>query len=401
MGTQSKKRGLYGIRELGRTLNPKTIAVAGASATAGSFANNTQINLRGFKGDLYYINPKYEEIDGTACYPTVADLPVAPDLVICCLPRPIVEEIVLACAEKGVGGMILFASGYKETAIPERIEAEKRLTEIAESENIRLIGPNSIGIYNVASGAAFTFTPGTARPGLEAGHLGIVAQSGALGTALAQCIETGVGISHFLPCGNSCDVDVCDLVNYLVEEPSTKAVTCLLEGVKDGARLIELGWRSIEHDTPVVWYKTGVGEISTQAALSHTGTLVGAAEAYDAAFRKTGMVAVANIEHLIETAQFLAKAGKPSTPGVGIIVGSGGSGIMCSDKAEEYGVSLPQPKGKTLEILEGIVPEFGSTANPIDVTAEALRNPDLFRNSVAAVLEDPEYGVLAMPQTVA
>ena len=401
MSSKGKKRDLYGVKELGRTINPKTIAVAGASATAGSFANNTQVNLKSFKGDLYYINPKYEEIDGVACYPTVADLPVAPDLVVCCLPRPLVEETVLACAEKGVGGMILFASGYKETAIPERIEAEKRLTEIAESENIRLIGPNSIGIYNVASGAAFTFTPGTTRPGLDAGRIGIVSQSGALGTALAQCIETGIGISHFLPCGNSCDVDVCDLVNYLVEEPSTKAVTCLLEGVKDGARMIELGWRSLEHDTPVVWYKTGVGEISTQAVLSHTGSLVGTAEAYDATFRKTGMVAVQNMEHMIETAQFLAKAGKPSAPGVGIIVGSGGSGIMCSDKAEEFGVPLPQPKGKTLEVLEEIVPEFGSTANPIDVTAEALRNPDFYSRSVAAVLEDPDYGVLAMPQTVA
>lgn len=401
MATKSKKRDLYGVKELGRLINPKTIAVVGASATKGSFANNTQTNLKTFKGDLYYVNPKYNEIDGIACYPSVKDLPVSPDCVICCLPRIAVEEAVLACADKGAGGVIIFASGYKETGLADRIEEEARLTEIAETRNIRIIGPNSIGIYNVAANAAFTFTPGTNRPELKVGPIGIVSQSGALGTALAQCVDTGVGFSHFLPCGNSCDVDVCDLVNYLVEEPNTRAVTCLLEGVKNGARLIELGWRSLEHDTPVVWYKTGVGEISTQAVLSHTGTLVGTHEAYEAAFRKTGMVTIDNMEHLIETAQFLAKAGKPKAQGAGIIVGSGGSGIICSDKAEEFGVSLPQPQGKTLEILKRVVPEFGSAANPVDVTAEVLRQPQYYRDCIAAILDDPDYGVLAMPQTVA
>jgi len=399
----ASKRGLYGRAELERLINPRAIAVAGASATAGSFGHRTAANLATFRGNVYLINPRYEQIEGKPCYPSLKALPVVPDCVISALPRDAVEPLVEEAAALGVGGVIIYASGYAETGLKDRIALQARLTAIAQSGPTRIMGPNTIGFYNVGAGAAFTFNPETAYADAKVGPLGLVSQSGALGFAIAQVIKTGVAFSHFLTCGNQCDVDVLDLANYLVEHEGTRALGCLLEGVSDGERLIELGYRGLKADKPIVMYKTGTGQIGAKAVLSHTGSLVGSNEAYKAAFARTGIVSVDAYERLVETAYFFAKVPRPDPkrPGVAIISGSGGAGIVCADKAELHGVPLPQPRGETRAVLRAIIPEFGSANNPVDVTAQSLANPDSYRRCVTVMRDDPDYGCLVVPQTVA
>ncbi|MFO1189579.1 MAG: acetate--CoA ligase family protein [Alphaproteobacteria bacterium] len=397
------KRGLYGRAELERLINPSSVAVAGASATVGSFGHRTAANLAPFKGSTYLINPRYEEIEGKPCYPSLKALPVVPDCVICTLPRDAVEPLVEESASLGVGGVIVYASGYAETGIRDRIALQARLAAMVRGAKTRLMGPNTIGFYNVGSGAAFTFNPETAVAGARPGPLGLVSQSGALGFAIAQVIKTGVSFSHILTCGNQCDVDALDLANYLVENPETRAIACMLEGVPDGERLIELGYRGLAADKPIVMYKTGTGKTGAEAVRAHTGSLVGSNDAYAAAFARTGIIGVDAYERLVETAYFFAKAPRPDIkkPGVAIISGSGGAGIVCADKAELHGVPLPKPRGKTRAVLRSIIPEFGSANNPVDVTAQSLANPESYRRCVSVMRDDPDYGCLVVPQTVA
>src|SRR5262249_28068120 len=231
----------------------------------------------------------------------------------------------------------------------------------------RLIGPNCIGIINNLQRNAMAFQPGYENLRHVAGSIGVVSQSGAMGYTLLLGQLRGVGFSHYFAVGNQADVDICDFISYLVDDEDCRAILCLFEGVKSGKRLLQAGERALKADKPVVVYKMANSQAAGRAAMSHTGSLLGANAAYQAAFARTGMVAVDDLEDMLEAASFFAKVPtRPPGRGVGVVVTSGGAGVIAADKAEAAGVELPQPEGETKARLEKEVPEFGSTANPCD-----------------------------------
>jgi acyl-CoA synthetase (NDP forming) len=390
-------RALYRHADLHRLLDPATIAVVGASPRAGSFGQRVLENLRDFRGTVYLVNARHERIGDHACSPSLAALPAVPDCVIVAAPREEIESIVEECGRLGVGGMVVFASGFAEMGTADRIAEQARLVNKARRLGVRLAGPNCIGIVNWRTGAVGTFIgPLRPRPS-NAPAVGLVSQSGALGFALAQAVEHGAVFSHVLTCGNSADVDVADYIAYLAEDLGCAAIACVFEGMNDPLRLIEAATIARAAGKAVVVFKIATGEQGAAAAMSHTGSLAGANDAYAAAFEKAGIVVVEQFEALVETAAFFAKSGRCQQPGVAVVSTSGGAAIMAADKAEQHGLSLPQPALETTAVLLSRIPDFGSARNPCDITAQAVTDPESFAACTGALLSDPAYGALVVP----
>jgi acetyltransferase len=385
-------RELYGAAELERLINPGVVAVVGASDAAGSFGQRTLANMADFSGDVIAINPKYRSLMGRPCVPSLADMSRSPDCVVVCTARGSVQGIIEAAGAVGAGGAIVYASGFSETGKPERIAEQAELVAAGRRVGVKIAGPNCVGIANTRSRAGMNFMPDYAGMGHRHGPIAIVSQSGALGYTVLQAMERGVGFSHYLAAGNSADVDVADYIAYAAENDDIRAIIALFEGVADGARFLKAAGRARDAGKALIVYKAGNSEISSQAALSHTGTMVGAAAAYRAAFDRVGAVVVDDLELVLEMASYFARSGVYRGGGVGVLSTSGGAAVICADKAEARGVALPALAADTAAKLHTVVPEFGSVANPADLTAEVLKTAATFAFCLDAFLDDPAYG---------
>ncbi len=396
---RTKRTGVYSREQLTRLLHPSSIAVIGASSRAGSFGERVLHNMRHYAGRAYPVNGRYQTIGDRTCYPNVRDLPEVPDCAVITAAREAVEEIVLDCAKAGVGGAIIFASGYSETGKDERTAQQERLAAIAQESGLRIVGPNCIGVVNALLDSRVTFMDITPIPQPERHAVGVISQSGALGMALAQGVVRGLSVSHVLTSGNSCDVDMADFVNYLANDPACGSIACVFEGMATPQRLLLAAENAWAVDKPLVIFKMATGEQGAQAAMSHTGSMAGSHACYRAAFKRVGAVVVDDFEALMETAAFFAKAPPPKAAGAAIVAASGGAAIMAADRAEQHRVPMPQPMPNVRAILESRIPEFGSSRNPCDVTAQILSDPESLGICADALLSDPQYGVLVSPLT--
>jgi acyl-CoA synthetase (NDP forming) len=394
-------RPLYRHADLRRLLAPRSVAVLGVSSNPASFGTKTLDNLaKYFDGPVYPVNAKYEELMGRRCYPSVSSLPEPPDCVVIAVPRDAVEACVEECASAGVGGVVIYASGYAETGIPERIALQHRLVEIAQRSGMRIMGPNCMGFLNMNAMVLAAFSSimnNVRRP--ERPGIALVSQSGAIGFGLAQSMESGANIAHVATAGNSSDVDIADEVAFMAEEPSCSAIACVFEGLPDPTRFIEAAGIAWEKGKPLVVCKLGVGEQGAAMALSHTGSLTGSHAAYMAAFERAGIIVVNDLTELLETAAFFSKASEPAQAGVAVLTPSGGAAIAATDKAEAHGVPLPEPSPQARAVLARHIPEFGHVGNPSDVTAMVAVNQAAFIECCTALVADPQYGALVLPQT--
>ena len=400
--TPATMRVVYHHDDLRRLINPEIVAIVGASEARGSFGERTLSNMSDFTGKVYAINPKYRSLLGRPCVPSLVDMPESPDCVVLCVARPMVEGMIESAAAVKAGGVIVYASGFAETAKPDRIEAQQRLEQLALRTGVRVVGPNCVGLANTRCGAGLNFMPDYAGMGHRRGPIGIVSQSGALGYTVLQGMQRGVGFSHYLAAGNSCDVDVCDFISYLAEDDDTRSIICLLEGVKDGSRFLAAARKARAAGKALIVYKTGNSETSSKAAMSHTGTMVGSVVAYRTAIEEAGAIAVDSLEAVLETAALMAKSRPPSRgAGVGILSTSGGAAVICADKAEAHGVLLPAIEAKTDRALREVVPDFGSVGNPSDLTAEVLKTSETFGFCLDAFLNDQGFSALVLPMIFA
>ncbi|QHE84781.1 acetate--CoA ligase family protein [Hydrogenophaga sp. BPS33] len=398
MNPISSERAVYRRSDLVRLLEPKSICIVGASSREGAFGALTQANLAGYDGEILLVNSRYESIGDQRCYPSIRALPRVPDCVILAVGRDAVEGYVLECEELGVGGVIVYASGYAETSLPGRAELQQRLSAIAARSGVRILGPNCMGLANYAAETILSFvayTPGgVPRPV----SIGVASQSGALSNSLGQAAEQGVSFSHVLSTGNACDVDVADLVAYLAEAPHCRVIACVFEGLAQPRRLLEAAQIAWEAGRPLVVCKIATGQSGAEAAASHTGAMAGSNEAYRAAFESVGAIIVDRYEDILEVAGFFAKAPAPLAQGVAVISTSGGAAIMSADAAEARGVAMPQPRAEATRVLESRIPDFGSARNPCDVTAQVMADPESLEACAHALLADPAFGVLVMAQ---
>ncbi len=388
---------LHSPERLSRLLSPRSIAVVGASARAGSFGQRTLANLAGFLGAVHPVNPNYPELGGVTCYPSVSAIPESPDCVIVVVPREAVEAAVADCVQARVGGIVIYTSGFSETGKPEHMALQERVARLAREAGIPLIGPNCLGLFNAERQMSATFATTSRLPLLEGRPaIGMVSQSGAMGISLMQSVERGVRFSHLLTAGNSSDVDVADLLAYLAAQDSCSVVVCLFEGLAQPAKLLEAAAVARRHNKPVLVYKFATGDEGSAVAQSHTGSIAGSKAAYDALFEAAGFIQVQSLEGLIEAAHFFAKAPRPQADGLGVLTGSGGAAILLADNAEKHRLAVPQlgPQGQA--VLESQVPEFGAPRNPCDLTAQAMNSPSAFPLCCSAFLEDPGIGAIVV-----
>lgn len=397
----AESRPLYRHADLRRLLAPKSVAVIGVSSNAASFGSKTYDNLvKYFDGPVHAVNAKYDSLFGRPCHPSIAALPQVPDCVVVAVPRDAVEAAVEECAAGGVGGVVIYASGYAETALPDRVAMQRRLVEISKRSGMRIMGPNCMGFLNMNAMVLAAFSSimnNVRRP--ERPGIALVSQSGAIGFGLAQSMDSGANISYVATAGNSCDVDIADEIAFMAEEPGCAAIACVFEGLPDPTRFLEAAEIAWKAGKPLVVCKLGVGEKGAAMAMSHTGSLAGSHAAYMAAFERAGIIVVDDLTELLETAAFFAKAPAPSTSAVAVLTPSGGAAIASSDKAELHGVALPQPSAEARAVLARHIPEFGHVGNPSDVTAMVAVNPPAFVECCTALVADPQYGALVLPQT--
>ena len=398
----SANRKLYRQDELSPLFAPANIAIYGISPNPASFGAKTLANLSAYRGRKLLINPKYNKVGELPCHPSVAALPEKPDCAIIALPMEAVEAAVMECAAAGVPSAIVFASGYAEMNEPERIARQQRLTDIARESGMKILGPNCMGFMNFPALMMASFAAADLklevppRPGI-----GIASQSGALGYGLAQASQRGVTISHVLATGNGCDVNVADEVAWLAAQPACSAIVCVFEGLEDVQHLAQAGEVAWKADKPVIVHKLGTGPAGARAAISHTGSPAGSIDEYRRICADTGMIMVDDLEAVLETASFFAKAPRrPAARGVGVLSPSGGLGVSAADAAEKYGVSLPQPPADVLEVLEQLIPDFGSRRNPADVTAAVAGDLAKTAQCFHAMAGDPSYGALVFPQVL-
>ncbi|MFD1107903.1 acetate--CoA ligase family protein [Pseudoroseomonas ludipueritiae] len=383
---------------LRRLLHPRSIAVVGASTRAGAFGARVLENLEGFTGEIWPVNPRYDTLGGRRCYPSLAALPAAPDCVAIAAPREGVTAVLQDCLARSAGGAVVFAAGYAETGLPERVAEQEAVGALAG--RLPLLGPNCLGFGNFLLGAGVTFSGGP-KPLVPQGRaIGIVSQSGALGFALAQAVERGVAVSHVLTSGNAAGLDTADLVAYLAEEPGCAAIVCVLEGLAEPRRMLAAAGRAARAGKPLLVHKMASGEGGAAAALSHTGAVAGGHAVWRAALAEVGAILVDDFSALVETAAFFAKA--PAVPrgaGVAVVSTSGGAGILAADAAERHSISLPQPEEGAAAVLAARIPEYGSTRNPCDLTAQVLNDAEALLACTDALASDPGYGVLLYPNT--
>jgi acetate---CoA ligase (ADP-forming) len=396
-------RQVYRHADLHRLIEPQVIAVVGASTRVGSFGQRTLANLRRYTGRTYAVNVKHEGLmDGVPCYPTVRDLPEVPDCVVLAVGAELLPKALEECADRGVGGAIIYASGFAEIGTTAGRSAQDRIAAIGCAGGMRIVVPNCLGLVNTKLGAGLNFVPSFSQMKLIGGPVSVVSQGGGFGYALVQGMERGVGIGHFLSPGNSADVDVCDFIAYLAEDPQVRAIACMFEGVDDGARFLQAAELARDHGKPLVVYKVGTSEVARQAALSHTGTMVGATAAFAAAFERANVIALDHMDGLLDTASFLARAGAPRAgKGVGVMATSGGAAVSMADKADEHGVLLPALSECTSTQLHAIIPGFGSIANPADLTAEVLKTKETFVGCLEAFAQEPSFDALVVPFVLA
>ncbi|MBS7614238.1 acetate--CoA ligase family protein [Candidatus Bathyarchaeota archaeon] len=347
---------------------PRSIAVIGASREPEKVGHKIVKNLieYGFKGRLFPINPKADEILGLKCYSSVLDVPEQVDLAVIVVPGKIVPIIAEECGKKGVKGIVVISAGFSETG-REGTQLERELLAICRKYNIRMQGPNCLGLINTQNRMNATFA--SAKP--TTGNIAFISQSGALGsTILNWALQNEVGFTSFISLGNEADLTAADFLESLTEDEQTRAVGLYIEGVKDGPRFIEVS-KKISMKKPVIVLKSGTTDVGVRAVSSHTGSLAGSDVAFSAAFRKAGVIRVDKLEELFELVLAFENQPLPRDKNVLIITNGGGPGILVADACEKMGLNLPLLELNLREELRCSLPPHASLNNPIDILGDA------------------------------
>jgi acetyltransferase len=376
--------------------NPRSIAIVGASKNPDKPGGRPLAALqnRGYAGKIFPINPRYHELAGLECHPTILDVPDDVDMAIISVAAEAVLEVVGQCARKGVKAVVIFSAGFSEVgAEGERLQQELR--EIARQGNMRLLGPNSLGLINLANSVTASFAHVVNLEPASPRTLGFVTQSGAFGALVYfEATQLGVGFSSFTSVGNEADTEFADVVAHLLDDPETAVVGGYLEGAKDGEKLRRAAEKALRVEKPILIIKVGRTPAGARAASSHTASLAGDDQVYDAFFRQMGIVRVETISELTSFA-ILHRSGR-SFRGkrVAIISGSGGHGVMMADKCEGLGLSVPEITGATRDKLSRYLPSFGSGRNPVDLTAQGARDTSMLGNCVRSVIGDENIDIV-------
>ncbi|MDO8251365.1 MAG: acetate--CoA ligase family protein [Rhodoferax sp.] len=388
------------MKALSALLEPASIALVGASPDAGKLAGRPLSYLQryGYQGKVYAVNPKYKDIAGIACFPSISELPRDIDLALILLPAHGVADALEQCALQGVKCAISIAGGFAEAGG----QAEQdRLSEICQQYGIRLVGPNCVGVLHPALGMTATFSSELRNRMPRSGKMALFTQSGALGNALLQSFnDLDIGLAYWVSSGNEADVGLLDLVEHALDDDNINLITLYVEGLKHGERLLSLAKRARQRKKAIVVLRAGKSQLGRAAAVSHTGKLAGAWKVWQDVARQAGLISVDTLDELLDVAIVFDSLGFPEKSqldGLGVLTVSGGMGVLISDGAAEYNLPLPTFSASTQLKLRSLLPAQMTVANPVDTAL--FTDEKGFAGCAEAVLQDDNVGVLLVVMT--
>ena len=395
-------------RDLSPLIAPKSVAIVGASQRGADAnlareprGNRVIRNLRnfGFTGRIVTVNPKYREIMGYPCYPDVASIPEPVDCVVSAVPNRHVPDLLESAANAGVRAAVVFAAGFGEIGGEGKVR-QARLEALSKERGFLICGPNCYGVLNV-HGKAPLFAS-TIPAGFIAGSVALISQSGGLSTTIANALMLNrhVGLSHIISCGNQSGATIEEYMNYFVDDPNTRVIAVFVEGFKQPERLLTVARRAADVNKPLIILKGGRSEVSKRAAATHSGSLAGAAEVVDAAFRQGGIVAVRSINELIDSISVFSCDGfiEKYRGGrrIGVLSGSGGECTLVSDAAANVGVEVPELTEATKANLQESVADFGNMNNPLDGTGAMYDDEKIFPRLLQGLVDDANIDIVAI-----
>ena len=377
---------------------PKSVAVVGATEKPGSVGRTVLWNLMNtpFGGPIYPVNPSRGSVLGIKAHPKLSALPEKPDLIVVTTPANTIPPIIAEAAGLGIRGAVVISAGFKETG-PAGAELERQLLDHARRGNMRLIGPNCLGVMNPITGINATFAAGIARRG----NVAFISQSGALCTAVLDwSLREEVGFSAFVSIGSMLDVGWGDLISYFGDDPNTKSIVIYMETIGDARSFLSAA-REVALTKPIIVIKPGRTEGAAKAAASHTGSLTGSDDVLEAAFRRCGVLRVNHISDLFYMSEVLSKQPRPQGNRLTIITNAGGPGVLATDALLTTGGALADISKTTMDELNKFLPPVWSHNNPIDVIGDA--GPDLYAKTLEAAGRDPNSNgllVILTPQAM-
>jgi acyl-CoA synthetase (NDP forming) len=387
--TEAKRASIH------KMLNPRSIAIVGATPRMQYGGRMLAAALKAKERvRVYAVNPRYDEIMGAKSYPSVTDLPEAPDVVGVVVPYDQVLEVLQESHRKGAGSAIVISAGFAERGVDDRRDLQGELAAFARISGMRVSGPNCLGLANVKDDIWAT-SSSRGADGLS-GPIGLVCQSGAtaFGPFLVRAVGNGIGFSYIISTGNEADLDFSDFARYLLDDPDTRVIAGFVEGFKRADKFLEVAKLAAERGKPIVLIKIGRSELGSRAASSHTAALTGTDARYDAVFAQYGVIRVQNYDELLEVAQLLAHTPKPAVPGIAVVSHSGGVSSLTADMCGQAGLDLPPLGEAACNGINAILKGFGWAANPADVTGFA--NSESFPQIMEHVIADPGMGTLVV-----
>jgi acetyltransferase len=394
----SRKKMSHSRQPLDVFFSPKTVAVIGATENTGTVGRTVLWNLvtSPFGGTVYPVNPKRSSVLGIKAYKCVSDIPEPVDLVVIVTPPPSIPGIIRECGENGVQGAIVISAGFKEIG-PEGAALEQKLLAEAQEADIRVIGPNCLGVMAPLSGMNATFATTIARPG----SVGFISQSGALCTAILDwSLKEMVGFSAFVSVGSMVDVGWGDLIYHLGNDPKTRSIVIYMESIGNARSFLSAA-REVALNKPIIVIKPGRSAAAAKAAASHTGALTGSDEVLEAAFRRSGVLRVNNIADLFYMAEVLSKQPSPKGPRLTIVTNAGGPGVLATDALIMGGGELAELTPETLAAYNAVLPPTWSHNNPVDIIGDA--SPERYAKALEIAAKDPHSDgmlVILTPQAM-
>lgn len=382
-----------------RLLRPRSVAVVGVSGEPGHMGGSVLNNLVrcNFAGDIHLVSRSRGEIAGRRCVPSIDDLPHGVDVAVLVIPQSAVIDAIAACGRRGVGAAIVFASGYAEVGEDGRAEQE-RLAAAARAAGVAILGPNCIGMCSFEVGAALTFEFNVERPPAETRpKVGMVAQSGAVAAIMRMAfLAKGLGVTFYISTGNEVDLTVEDFLESLIEDDATDVAALFVEQIRHPQKFLSIAGRARAAGKPIVVMHPGRSQHARASASSHTGALAGDHAVMAALLRHAGVILVETLEELVDTAELLARFAPPVN-GPAIITNSGAIKGFSIDFCDRLGLNIPRLAPATITALKAALPPFASLDNPLDVTAQVLRDLTIWTNSAQALLADPNVGSFCVP----
>jgi acetate---CoA ligase (ADP-forming) len=387
----------------GRVFRPRGVALLGATGRLDSqMARPLRwLTERGYPGRIYPINPKYTELAGAPCYPSLDAVPGPVDLVLALVPAAGAVDAVRAAGAAGAEAVVVFASGFAEVG-PAGADLQRRLAEEGRRAGVRVLGPNCQGIYYAPSRLFATFSGGAGRPLTGSCGIAYVGQSGAIGgSVLDLAAEQGLDLTAWVSTGNQADVELTEVGRHLLRDPEISVLTVYVESISDGAAYQRLAAEAAETGTALVVLRPGRSAAGQRAVISHTGAMLGDDTAFRLVSQRYGVVLVDDVTELLAAAMALRGQPRPTGRRIAAVSSSGGAGILAADRCEANGLTLPELSSGTQRKLARLVPDFGALANPVDVTAQLFnREQPAFGEVCSIVAADPSVDAIMVLLTM-